>query len=973
MRSIVYGLAVAILAGGALGADGDATAKAGPVPIIHRIADPVGGVVVIVGVTDGAATALLARKGRKFVCGTTRDLARATACRKDIEKEGLGHRASVIWRQTDHLPFADNLVNQVIVRKWGVGDAKGLSAAEVVRVLAPGGVGFLSGIDPSRADALVTELKKLPVKDVTKTGAGRRVRFVKARDVRFGEWAHGLGGPELNRVSTDRAVGPGVEVRWVNGPWWGDLYGSYRGGIIAGGRMFHNEKHWVRPGLSKWVTVARDAFNGCELWRADVEGAPRVGEALDMTMTADGERLYQREGRTLIARAAATGKVVKRYGFAPATVTIAGGRLVIFHGRRAEGRRPDGDKPIWTRPTSCAPAAAGGAAYVLNGKELEALNLSDGKTIWKRSLDALDVKPFKRTVMCKGDAVYAIQVLKKLGKQVIVAVDRADGRARWAHTVTSDYRGMPVLPFDDQFWLPVRTGVKKDNMMHTVLDARTGEQLKQFRATGYVQGRCWVPRATDRFVIYGNGWHVDRATLKVVYQAGIRSMCRHGQAPANGMEYYMPHMCDCKVIIRGFAGISSGSNLPAGKAKTDFVRHSPGALLLPGPAEDDWPTYRRDMARSNASATELPKTLRKLWSVRIGSGRVGQATAVGGTVYAVSPDSHRVVAIAAADGKKRWSFVADARVDTAPTIHKGLCLFGSRGGWVYCLDAATGKPLWQRRIAPNQKYMAAEGQVESSWPVIGGVMIGPPAKKGGAATAYVNAGRSGSMDGGVQLAALDPATGEVIWRHTRTGLSAADVLAGDGKRFQVRLREHSYATGRPTRTALKTPKGVLSCRGSWSGRATIADYVRTLEPGRTRNRKGALLDGRGHSGETLAFTADQAVTTWRYWKAWGFKEYDKANEGRFYMYAKGKHVWTKERTPQHFRATILTSDRVVAAGIAEFRDSGKPPELWTINLADGAELQKLPLPAAPTIDALSAADGKVFVGLTNGELTCFGK
>ena len=98
----------------------------------------------------------------------------------------------------------------------------------------------------------------------------------------------------------------------------------------------------------------------------------------------------------------------------------------------------------------------------------------------------------------------------------------------------------------------------------------------------------------------------------------------------------------------------------------------------------------------------------------------------------------------------RWTFTANGRVDTAPTIHRGLCLFGSKSGWVYCLRADDGGLVWRLRAAPPEERIVAYGQIESPWPVPGSVLVVEDA-------AYFAAGRQPLADGGILVFAVEPA------------------------------------------------------------------------------------------------------------------------------------------------------------------------------------------------------------------------
>jgi len=205
----------------------------------------------------------------------------------------------------------------------------------------------------------------------------------------------------------------------------------------------------------------------------------------------------------------------------------------------------------------------------------------------------------------------------------------------------------------------------------------------------------------------------------------------------------------------------------------------------PGPVPDaapaaagDWPLYRHDSWRSASTPAPGPESLDVLWTCKPApdaalpagpivsdwrenafiKGPVSAPTIAGGLAFVARGDAHEVVAVNTADGSVRWRFTADGRVDTPPTIHRGLCLFGTHAGWVYALRADSGAVAWRFRAAPSEQQIVAYGQVESPWPVAGTVLVIDD-------VAYFAAGRQPFADGGIFLFAVDPLTGRRRWVH----------------------------------------------------------------------------------------------------------------------------------------------------------------------------------------------------------------
>lgn len=152
--------------------------------------------------------------------------------------------------------------------------------------------------------------------------------------------------------------------------------------------------------------------------------------------------------------------------------------------------------------------------------------------------------------------------------------------------------------------------------------------------------------------------------------------------------------------------------------------------------------------------TELSENLATAWRTVIG-GKLTAATAADGRVFVASIDTHTVHCLDAIDGSTIWTFTADGRIDSPPTLHNGMALFGSADGYMYCLDAANGTLIYRYLVALNRDKHAACQQLESVWPLHGSILV----RDG---VAYCLAGRNMLFDGGMRLVLLEAATGRLI-------------------------------------------------------------------------------------------------------------------------------------------------------------------------------------------------------------------
>ena len=313
---------------------------------------------------------------------------------------------------------------------------------------------------------------------------------------------------------------------------------------------------------------------------------------------------------------------------------------------------------------------------------------------------------------------------------------------------------------DDHLW--VATG----NSELMSVDLATGKttskvDVKSVQSEGH-HLRCYRAKATEDYVI--SQWRgIEFLSLtggEHSQHDWVRGTCTYGVMPANGYLYVPPHPCFC------FAGaMQRGFNAFIGERKESEDQPGPvekgPAFAAPStrtPRLDPhaWPSYRHDSMRSGATASPGPQSLAVSWSVDFKT-KLTPAVAAGDKVYVVAKDQHTVHALKVEDGKVLWTFTADARIDSPPTIHGERVLLGCTDGHLYCLDTKKGDLAWKRRLAPKDRWMVVDGQPESVWPLHGSIVI----EKG---LVYCVAGRSSFLDGGLRLYAVDPGTGEIMHR-----------------------------------------------------------------------------------------------------------------------------------------------------------------------------------------------------------------
>ncbi len=351
------------------------------------------------------------------------------------------------------------------------------------------------------------------------------------------------------------------------------------------------------------------------------------------------------------------------------------------------------------------------------------------------------------------------QGFARKGPCTLVAYAADDGRQLWSSSCSEGYNSpVDLFVVDGTVW--VGTSYKG-------LDLETGEIVKTIPTRGDRVGmphhRCYRNKASERFIF--TGWSgVEVVSLDDGWlgnNSWVRGTCQYGIIPANGFVYAPPDACACFLTVKapGFFAMAP---------QRDATGHMPlpaEAVLEQGPAygkspadvaarPEDWPMYRRDATRGGAAPERVSKNLTRQWAAAVG-GQLTQPIIANHQVFVASTDTHTVYALAADSGRQLWQFTAGGRIDSSPTYYRGLLLFGSADGWVYCLDTLDGQLAWRFRAAPDQRLVCVDGQLESIWPVHGSVLVQND-------TLYVTAGRSSFLDGGIVLYRLDPVTGHEL-------------------------------------------------------------------------------------------------------------------------------------------------------------------------------------------------------------------
>ena len=768
-----------------------------------------GGLVVDAGAVDENLGRQLAEGNPAFLVQVllTGDVAGA---RRRLADQNMLQRVSVDSFDGQTLPCIDGSVNLLLAERP-------ITAKEIQRVLAPGGVALVKHQDGWQ-------------------------RVAKPRPESIDDWTHYLYDAGNNPVSKDRKVGAPKHLQWRAPPAYSrshEIESSVPAVVTADGRLVYILDEGLTGITDKrlpetWALVCRDAFSGVRLWKRPLPdwGWPqwrpdraktswllqdyneaKSPVALPRRLVMDARRVFVTLGwkAPVSMLDAASGRTLATFEGTEGTQEIlhCQGILYLVVSEKPQQIKqksfvaavdPTTKEILWKgEPAFILPemfAVEGDHVYVHTRAEMLCLDRHSGKVVWRRDRNLRnDYYIGANGLVATPRAVYLINA------NSLLVLDPTSGKTLWQSKgwwASAGGNAPNLFEIDGLVWgsnhrsekgfkgLEVATG-KVGKVLDDQDIISRGHHIRCFRAKATSRYILWPKRGTEFLDVQGDNHS---------RHDWIRGSCRYGLMPANGMLYVPPHQCFCYqgVVLNGFMAVAPDR---------DAEPPAPKSHLEQGPAYQSeitaevdthaWPCYRQSNLRLGSSSTRVAAELKPGWSVELG-GRLSPPVAAAGKVYVVQTELGIVNALDAETGKAQWRFITGCRIDSPPTILGGRVLFGCNDGYVYCLRAADGALAWRFRAAPYERRLVVDDRLESPWPVGGSVL----SVNG---LAYVLAGRSSYLDGGLFLYALDPASGTV--RHvcqfdgphlkpngpTESGFAMegakADLLSTDGSRIYL--------------------------------------------------------------------------------------------------------------------------------------------------------------------------------------------
>ena len=582
------------------------------------------------------------------------------------------------------------------------------------------------------------------------------------------------------------------------------------------------------------------------------------------------------------------------------------------------------------------------------------------------------------------------------GELVTFSLD--DGKELWRAPYSENYNTPgDVFAIDGVVWVgDLRGGV--DPGFTQGRDLKTGKitvTIPPQKAWGH--HRCYRNKATVKWLMVGRGGiqFIDPKSGTVQGNSWVRGTCQYGVMPANGLVYAPQHSCACQPeeLLIGFNALSPRSSAGEGPAPLEEgPAYDEITNLQSSSSKTGWPTYRRDVRRSGSQDLAAPGKPGVAWTRKL-SPPITAPVAADGMVVVAETDRHALRALSAVDGAPAWTFVADGRIDSPPTLSGGRCLFGTRNGFVYCLQASNGTLVWRFRAAPQDRRLFAYEQLESVWPVHGSVLVDDKLSDG-VPTAYFAAGRSSRIDGGIRLYALEVKTGQLLHKadvmvHGGQGAGIIrqsvlpDILSIEKDTVWMRgLGVDKNLAPVEDLPHLFAPRGFLDDtwwhRTYWVygteigggytywplvGNVSPAGRLLTFDDGKLIYGYGrmAYLAGKGHVRPDMA--KDYKL----------FAEVlDPAPKATRNEERKRRIKWTAQ-LPFVARSIVLARDALLVAGgksPTESAASHGPGTFWVASRDDGSQRSACALPAPPVLDGMALTDAGVFVSTIDGTVAC---
>ena len=771
----------------------------------------------------------VARASELLVVSQEAHPARVAAARAAADKAGLlGRRVYIAQGSPARCVLADNYANLLVVADATDDDLPKLPPKELLRVLTPHGgqviVGLAKGTAGTLTKARLSEWARgfgVAETKVVEDDFGLWAQVVKPPLAGAAEWTHRFFDSAFNPVSTDTAFTMPSMTQWLGTP-YNHGAGAPR---IAGGRLLcvmEGAYSARRPEVDVNFLVMRDAYNGTVLWKRDMGERYAADYYLSsVVMTAQEVYLVDMPNPTVLVLdpdtgtelrkidCSALGKQVKWIALRDGVLFAAAGgtdqaggpwngvfgaqhvkfirdkegalkaSIAVGNNRTIGAFDPKTGNALWAHDeeTDCIPefflAARNGRVYFMaQEKYARALDTRTGKPLWTSPQAATIYKNSLWTQFAVSSGALEVSdstLLFARPGSARIALNAEDGKVLWSAPKYGGHQKCGSL-----IWDKYVLGQKS-------VDLRTGAPVFTGKGASPYIGACTFLCATERYITAMPGVTFDLKAMKPVGRPTFfhKGPCSMGSVVGEGVLFLSSFHCACSYQLNGNIIEMSGDARQYQKPAVESDRLTPGAdpnpaaPLVPTPA--DWPVFRANNARSNASAAAVPGNAARRWTFALTPPYVNpeypsdrsetsyepaQPIAIGNLVITSGPDG-AVRSLSLADGKPVWAFYTGGQIAQSPAVAGGRAYVACGDGFLYCLDATTGRELWRFRAAPAERRMMAYGHLVSTWPLFAGVLVQDGVVYTAASLLNMNA---------THVYALDAKTGRIAWQNNTSGL-----------------------------------------------------------------------------------------------------------------------------------------------------------------------------------------------------------
>jgi len=745
-----------------------------------------GGLIIHAGTTNGKLTTALHVNGRYIVQGLAQDDNMVKKARKYIKKKGLYGKVTVDHWNGKKLPYADNMVNLFVACGSDLGE---INSEEINRVLSPKGVAYIRE-------------------------NGKWDKWIKPWPDDIDEWTHYMYNSQGDFRSKDKKTGLPMGIQWDGGPKWArhhDHTASMHAMVSANGRNFSVIDEGPIESIqfpSKYTLTARDAFNGIVLWKRELQNwynhlyPLKSGPGwMPRRLVAVGNEVCFSPGigQDMLKLDAATGEVIHEYNNTSTTVELIVSEGKIFANVDSDKKFPDynqqdpncwverdresqiwswekdknksylkvfdseSNKLIWEKETNITPmtlVADDKTVCFHDGENMLSLDTETGNERWSTNVYEMNMV---RTGYSGPRVILKDKYVVFAPKDKLFVLSKENGEVLWSEDekpVSGHFSLEDVYSVSDKIWVMGR-GNHGEFTTYDLKNGNKAEEISNPIESFYIHQRCYPGRSTDNFLLPPmmgtTAYNIDKKEWSIDHW--VRGGCIYGMMPANGFIYTPPHACACyyQSSITGFAALTSDDRNPEDINITERLQKGPAYGKVENEKKyelSSWPVYRHDNERSGYVKSRVPINISPAWEIKIDD-NLSQPTVAGGRIFISATNRHTIYAFDTGSGKELWQYTAGGRVDSPPTIYKGMAVFGCRDGNIYALRAKDGEMVWKYLAAPDNKKIVSYGQLESIWPVSGSVLIQND-------KLYCIAGRNMFLDGGLKMLIIDPLTGELV-------------------------------------------------------------------------------------------------------------------------------------------------------------------------------------------------------------------